>query len=314
MISVNNENIILAKYNKKYLLSVYSGTLAIEGILKSLKLAKNDKVLITNVVCYSILHAILNAGLLPIIAIPSNGITLSKKEVREIVKKEQIKVFIAVHQYGYEQEIEKIKNLIIIEDISQSWNIKLNNRHIGENSDYIISSLGSSKPLSNGIGGIIMSNNNFISNFDIKTRECRNSNANLLEYYYPLAINYKKIIKKANKKVTKQRKNALLFNKILEKYSFIKLIEENNSFPSYHRFPIYIDEIEYDNIITILEKCKINYQKEYKKKLDDINLVKKIGIKIIGNKKIEKCLLLKTNNNYLNLRKFEIEMRKYYES
>ena len=315
MISLNNENIMLEKYNKKYLLPVYSGTLAIEGILKSLRLGKNDKVLITNVVCYSILHAILNAGLIPIIAIPSNGLTLSKKEIREIVKKEKIKVFIAVHQYGYEQEIEKINNLIIIEDISQAWNIKLNNRQVGENSDYIISSLGNSKPLSNGVGGLIMSNINFISKFDIKTKECRNSIDSILEFYYPLDINYKRIVKKANKKVSNQRKNANFFKKLLKIYNFIRLIDENNTIPSYHRFPIYVDDIEYDNILKILDKCKVNYQKEYKNKLDKLNVVKKLDIKVVSNNNIkEKCLLLKTNNNYLNLKKFEIEMRKHYGS
>lgn len=309
---MNNENIILEKYNKKYLLPVYSGTLAIEGILKSLRLDKNDKVLITNVVCYSILQAILNADLIPIIAIPSNGLTLSKKEIREIVKKEKIKVFIAVHQYGYEQEIEQIKNLIIIEDISQAWNIKLNNRHVGEYSDYIISSLGNSKPLSNGIGGLIMSNIDFINKFDIKNKECRNSFDSILEYYYPLAINYKTMVKKADKKITKQRQNAKFLKKIFEKYDFINEIDENNAIPSYHRFPIYVNHIEYDNITNLLDKCNINYQKEYKKKLDEINVVKKKGIKVIGKNEIQKCLLLKTNNNYLNLIKFEIEMRKYY--
>ena len=311
---MNNKKLILHRYNKKNFLPVYSGTLAIEGILKSLKLDKNDKVLITNVVCYSILHAILNANLTPIIVVPKNGLTLSKKEIKDVVENEKVKVFIAVHQYGYEQEIERIKDLIIIEDISQAWNIKLNNSYVGAHSDYIITSLGESKPLSNGIGGLIMSNIDFINEFDIKTKECRNSFDSILEYYYPISINYKKLVKKADKKVIKQRQNAKFFKKIFQKYNFINGIEEKNTIPSYHRFPIFVNDTEYDNIISILEKCNINFQKEYKKKLDEINVVKKKGIKVIGNNKIKKCLLLRTTNNYLNLKKFEFEMRNYYGS
>ena len=91
-------------------------------------------------------------------------------------------------------------------------------------------------------------------------------------------------------------------------------IEEKNTIPSYHRFPIFVNDTEYDNIISILEKCNINFQKEYKKKLDEINVVKKKGIKVIGNNKIKKCLLLRTTNNYLNLKIFEFEMRNYYGS
>ena len=241
---MNDKEILLNIYNKKYLLPVYSGTLAIEGVLRALKLNNNDKVLITNVVCYSILQAILNANLAPVIAIPSNGLTLNKKEIKDIVESENIKVFIAVHQYGYEQEIEKYKDLIIIEDISQAWNIKLSDRYVGENSDYIISSLGKNKPLSNDIGGLIISDIDFLSKFDTKSKKCRNSYDNILEFYYPLHINYKKIVRKADKKIVSQRNNAKFLKKIFVKYDFIKIFDEKNTVPSYHRFPIFIKDSE----------------------------------------------------------------------
>ena len=309
-----NEDIILKKYNKKFLLPVYSGTLAIEGVLKSLNLDSSAKVLITNVVCHSILQAILNANLTPVIAIPQNGLTLSEKEIEEIVKNEKIKVFIAVHQYGYVQKIVKIKDLIIIEDISQAWNIKPSNSFVGEYSDYIITSLGNTKPLNNGIGGLILSNINFITKFDIKKRECRDSKNPLIEYYYSLDINYKKIVKRADRKVARQRNNVMKFKKILSKYDFIREASEYDGTPSYHRYPIYIKQKEYERLLQIMDKCKISYQKEYKKKLNDINLVKDNNIKVIGNTVIDKCVLIKTNNKYLNIKKFDLEMRRNYES
>lgn len=313
MVKMNNK-LMLDIYNKKYLLPVYSGSLAIEGVLKSLNLNSNDKVLITNVVCHSILQSILNAGLKPIISIPSNGLTLTKKEIKKIVKNENIKVFIAVHQYGYEQEIIKIKDLIIIEDIAQSWNIVLNNSYVGKNSDYIVTSLGISKQLSNGIGGLIISDIDFINKFDIKNRNCRNSDNRLLEFYYPISINYKKLISKANKRVLKNRKNAKYLKKIFSKYDFVKLVDEKKSIPSYHRYLIYISDNYYQNVINILNKCNIKYQKEYKNKLDSINLVKSNNIKVIGSNKVNNCILIRTNNKYLNLKKLEREMNKYYGS
>lgn len=310
-----NNKLMLDIYNKKYLLPLYSGSLAIEGVLKSLKLNSNDKVLITNVVCHSILQSILNANLTPIIAIPSNGLTLSKKEIKDIVKKENIKVFIAVHQYGYEQEIVKIKDLIVIEDISQAWNIFLSDGYVGKYSDFIVTSLGKSKELCNSIGGLIISDIDFINSFDIKKKECRNSNFKLLEYYYPININYKKLIYVGNRNVIRNRKNAKYFKNIFSKYNFIKLVDENNSIPSYHRFLIYINNKYYEDIIYILDKCNIKYQKEYKDKLDNINLVKNNKIKVIGsNNSNDKCLLLRTNNNYFNIKKLERELVKYYGS
>ena len=180
-------------------------------------------------------------------------------------------------------------------------------------SDYIVVSLGKNKPLSNGIGGLILSDYNFISKFDIKTKQCRDSMDTILEFYYPLQINYKRMVKSANKKINYQRNNVKYYKKILSKYDFIKIIDDDGTIPSYHRFPIFVNELEYDNIINILNRCNINYQKDYKKKLNDLPVAKNKNIKVVYNNKIkQKCLLLKTNNYFLNIKKFEFEMRKYY--
>ena len=80
----NDINLIASIFNKKYGIPVYSGTIAIESVLKLLNLKKESKVLISSTVCYSILQAILSANLTPIIAIPKNGVTLSLDEINEI--------------------------------------------------------------------------------------------------------------------------------------------------------------------------------------------------------------------------------------
>ena len=305
-------NPLLKFYSKKYCLPVYSGTLAIEGVLKTLDLPSNSKVLISSIACYSILEAVLNSGFKPIIAIPKNGILFTKLELENIIKKENIKIYIAVHQYGYYQELPKCKNLIIIEDFSQAWNIKSETQCVSKNSDYIITSLGSTKPLNNGIGGLILSDNYFIEKFDLKMKKDRYKDFCLIEYYYPLKINYKKIIKNANKKVRKQRKNANYYNEIFRKYSFINIFNINKITPSYHRYIISVEKEHLERIIKILDRCKIMYQKEYKLKLDEIPLTKSKKIKVIGENNNLIFLLLKTENSILNLTKLSKEMEKTY--
>ena len=280
-------------FNKKYLIPVYSGTLAIESILKLLNLNKDDKVLISSTVCYSILEAILNSNLKPVIAIPKKGVTLSEEELKNILKQEDIKVFMAVHQYGYEQVIPKLKDIIVIEDISQSWNLIPSKYPIGKNSDYIITSLGKTKPLSNGIGGLIITDNDILKYFDYKKKECRLINHHLLEYYYDKPINYEKIINKANKKVAKQRKQALLLDKIFTNNKYIHKLS-STSIPSYHRYLVTADK-KLEEFLTILNDCNIKYQKEYKIKLYEIPLIAKYNIKVIGNTK-NNYILIELNN------------------
>lgn len=310
---MEENNLLAIKYNKKYAIQVYSGTLAIEAILKSLNLTNNNKVLISTYSCYSILQAVINSNLKPVIAIPKNGFLFSQLELKKIIKENNIKVYIAVHQYGYYQVISKIKGLTIIEDFSQAWNIKYDNTKIGNNSEYSIISFGKTKPLSNGIGGIILSNTDISKNFDLKTKNDRYNDNRLLEYYYPQRINYKKLIILANRKVQKQRKNADMLNNIFKKYKFINTIEEKKSLPSYHRYLIGIRNKDIDKLCSILDKCKILYQREYKIKLDELPITKKEKIEVIGKHNNLKYILIRTNNKKSNIKKLYKEMRKRYE-
>ena len=290
----NDINLIASIFNKKYGIPVYSGTIAIESVLKLLNLKKESKVLISSTVCYSILQAILSANLTPIIAIPKNGVTLSLDELNEICK--------AVHQYGYEQAIPNKKDIIIIEDISQSWNSQL---HESE-SDYIITSLGSTKPLNNGIGGLILTNNYILDKFDLKNKESRKSNIPLLETFYNQKINYKKLIKKANNKIKSQRKNAKILDEIFfnnQRYLSLK----SNCLPSYHRYLVKVESKSLDNLLNILDKYNIRYQKEYKVKLFELPIIKERKIKIIG-KKSNDYLLIRTDNKIKNLKKLKRKM------
>ena len=108
---------------------MYSGTLAIESALRIAGITRGDKVLFNNLACYSVLEAVINVGGIPVLMNPATDkIVLDSFEVINIIKAKGIKCFIAIHQYGIYQEIELIKKqcpeVIIIEDLSQAWNIK----------------------------------------------------------------------------------------------------------------------------------------------------------------------------------------------
>lgn len=306
---METNNILSNIYGKKFAIPVYSGTLAIEGILKSLNTKKKTRVLISSFVCYSILEAIINSGMIPVIATPSRGIVFKEKELYKIIKEEKIDIFIAVHQYGYYQYIPKVQGLTIIEDLSQAWDIKKNGEIIGSNSDYLIFSFGTTKPLSNGIGGIILSDKDIGINFDLKTKDCRYSQIPLLEYYMSIQINYKKLINKAKKIVKKQRNNAILFNKAFSNSNYIKNIYDETSIPSYHRYVIEVNKKNLGYICKKLNQCNIKFQKEFKLNLTDLPVVQNKKIKTIKIENNYSYLLLKTDNKKRNIKKLIKELR-----
>lgn len=306
---METNNILANLYGKKIAIPTYSGTLAIEGILKSLDVKKQTRVLISSFVCYSILEAIINSGMTPIIATPSRGIVFKEKELYKIIKEEKIDIFVAVHQYGYYQCIPKVEGLIVIEDLSQAWNIKKNGEVIGSKSDYLVFSFGTTKPLSNGFGGIILSNKDISINFDLKIKDCRYSQTSLLEYYLPIKINYKKLINKANKIVKRQRNNALLFNKAFSNKKYIKNIYDDTTVPSYHRYVIEVNKNNLGYICQKLNKCNIEFQKEFKINLTDLPVVQNKKIKTIKIDNNYSYLLLKTDNKRRNIKKLIKELR-----
>lgn len=305
-----NNKLLYLKFNKKYNLTTFSGTLAIEGVLKSLNLSSKSRVLISSISCHSILQAVLNTNLKPIIATPKNGIVFNQTEINYIVEKYDIDVFIAVHQYGYYQCLPSNKKLIIIDDISQAWNLKQNNDYL--KSDYIIISMGKTKPLSNGIGGVILSDNNFIEKFDLKTKKDRYKDYSLIEYYYPNKVNYKKLFKKADKKINRQKRDGKRYIKIFSKYPFVKCIDKDLCNSVYHKFAISIPFSSLNSFEQILIKSKIQYQKEFKLKLNEIPLSKKRKIEIIEAKQDSQIILIKMNNSIIKMNRLNKELRKKY--
>ena len=300
-------------YNKKYSIITYSGTLAIESVLKTLELDKKDNVLISSLTCYSVLEAVINAGLNPVIITPNNGFLYTKEELEEIFRKENIKVYIAVHQYGYYQEFPISKDVVIIEDYSQAWNITKKNGKMNYKGDYIIQSFGKTKPLSYGIGGIICSNKDISKFFDLKERSDRSKDYPLLEYIYPLEINEEKLMNKGYKRVAKARKFVSELEKVLNNYEIFNLIPKNDYNPSYHRYVVRIKKDDKDKVSKILDESSISYQYEYKVGLNEIPLYKKYNKIINNNTKEYVLLLIKTDNSLNKIKKLKKLLELNYE-
>lgn len=312
----NDVKYLLKVIPKKNVVVVYSGTLAIESALINLGIKKKDKVLVASSVCYSIIEAILRVGAIPVIVEPSNYFTLDYNDIKDVVKKEKPSCMILVHQFGIGQKIKEIKNsfpnIKIIEDIAQAWNIYIDGES-HEYSDVIITSFGKTKPLSLGYGGAIFSNNNLSETFDYYNNDSRNSKKNMIPYYLEqqTRINYKKLIRKGNKIVKKQRKIASSL-KFLSSYSFIKTIDENTNKYVWHRYPIIINSNYYENFIKILEKCNVQYQLPHETEIYDIPLLagKDYRLYKTTTQSDNKIILIRTRTNKLiNILKLKRRMK-----
>lgn len=307
---------ISKKYNKNFETFVYSGTLAIETILINENIQKGDIVLIPNNVCYRILIAILKVGATPLIVKPENELILSTKDFKIILEKYNVKVILAVHQFGLKVNIKELKeicknNEIIIEDIAQGWNVKSHD-NLGIDSDYIVTSMGKDKPLDFGIGGIILTNNNLYQNMDYNNIISRyNDSSKLIPYTLPsnIEFNINKIMKMADKRKEDNIEYAKIFIENL-KNEKIKCYKADNIKDCYwERFPLWTEDIStYNKLIKITDKFKIKYEPSHKIFLEELPLLKEREFKFLNlsNKK-RYFVFLKTK--FFNKKK----LKKYIE-
>lgn len=295
---------IAKEFNKKYGIITYSGTLAIEVALSSLKLKKGSKVLVLSEVCYSIVNTILKLELIPVIVTSKNGLYLTTDDIDEALNKQDIDCLLLVHQYGIFNNVDlrkyKTKGIKIIEDVAQAWGIGNKEYIIGEFSDIVVTSFGKTKPLSYGIGGgLFFNDNNILEKIDFCDNISREKTNLLLAYAYPLCneIDYNKLKLLADKIVEEQRDNANKYSNILRNQQKIKYLDSDlYSGNVWHRFPIWVeDKALYKKIVDLLEKTELEYQLPHEIELIDLPLCENC-IKVSNSSNTTNQILLRTRN------------------
>lgn len=287
-------------FNKKYNLITYSGTLAIETALRLMGIKEGDKIIIPNNICYKVLMTILSMKAVPILVNPKNQFVLCADDIKVAMKDYKIKCIILVHLYGLPVNVKEVRkqcgnDIKIIEDVAQAWDIYSYDYTFGKYSDYIVSSLGKTKPLSFGIGGVIALNENpykCVGTGDLYQRE----EDKILTYYLipcSFKLNIKKISRKASNIVKFQRKIAKIIVNNLKRCKIEVCIDIDIYQASWNRIPILIKDInKYNIFIKTLSKSKVQYELPHEKYLQELNILKNIQSYYINNNVSEEKLIL----------------------
>tara|TARA_Y100000591_G_scaffold311398_1_gene314765 strand:+ start:38 stop:1222 length:1185 start_codon:yes stop_codon:yes gene_type:complete len=154
----------------KYSLSVNSCTAALHLSLVSLNLKKGDEVITTPMTFASTINSIILAGGKPVLAdINEETFNIDPDNIiKKITKK--TKGIILVHLAGLPCEMKKINkivkknNLFLIEDCAHSIESKYENKHVGNFGDTGCFSFYSTKNLTTGEGGMIITKRKQLAN------------------------------------------------------------------------------------------------------------------------------------------------------
>jgi dTDP-4-amino-4,6-dideoxygalactose transaminase len=162
--------ISLAKFiGRRHAIQVGTGTTALTLALLALGIGRGDEVVIPSIVCYAVPFAALYAGARPTFCdVSPETLNLDPQSLQKAITK-RTKAIVAVHLFGYPCEIDVIKQIAysngihLIEDFAQGFGIKHNGAYLGTSGTVSVCSFGTNKIIDAGGGGVLLTDNNEIT-------------------------------------------------------------------------------------------------------------------------------------------------------
>ena len=149
----------------KYITLCPNGTMALYLALSSLKLKKNDEIIIPNRSWISPAHVLIKMNLkCKIVEVEKDRPVMDLSKLKKIITK-KTKAIITVHMGGRACEMTKLRsiakknNMNIIEDAAQAFGSQQNGRYLGTQSDIGCFSFSMAKTITSGQGGFVATNN-----------------------------------------------------------------------------------------------------------------------------------------------------------
>ena len=284
------ENNFAKYFNRKFGISVSTGSVALDLALKTLNLNKNDEVLVTPRSYIASASCVVSQNLKPIfVDVDLNSQNISFEDLKRKISK-KTKAIILVHLAGFPCEMNKILKICkkhrikIIEDCSQAHGAKYDSKFVGSFGDISIWSFCNDKIMSTGgEGGMILTNNiNYFKKI-FALKDCgknidkiRNSkfkpqfqwihdsigsNYRMTEMQAAIGI-YQ--LQNLNKWVKKRNSFSIKINKVLNNFPYIRTTKiSKNFYHSFYRCYFFLNfnkmrnKISRKNLILSLKKHNI---------------------------------------------------------
>jgi perosamine synthetase len=162
------ENKFAKIFQSKHAISFVNGTATMHAALEAMGIGKNDEVIVPPLTMSSTAFAVLQANATPVFAdIDPETFLIDPGSVKKLINK-KTKAIITVALYGLSPDIDKIKKfsnkIKIIEDNAECFLGKYKNKLVGTLGDCASFSFQSSKHITSGEGGMIITSNETLAN------------------------------------------------------------------------------------------------------------------------------------------------------
>jgi dTDP-4-amino-4,6-dideoxygalactose transaminase len=304
----------IAKYTKsKYCVGVGSGTDALILTLMAYDIKKGDEVIVPNMSFIATANAVSQVGAKVVFCDISNDLNIDVSKIKNLITS-KTKAIIPVHYGGKIADmnaimtIAKKHNLIVIEDASQAFGSKINDKHAGTMGNIGCFSLNPMKSLGAlGDAGVILTSCKKIYN-KLKALRCNGLDENKRCIYKSLNAKIDSLqasflniqLKTLDKTIIKRTKYAKFYDKYLSKNCIIQKFKENEK-SNIYSYTILVDKIYRDKLYQYLIfnniEAKINhlamhqepaYQDEKYTDLENSQRISKMKIAIPCHENLKK--------------------------
>ncbi|MGQ9617764.1 MAG: DegT/DnrJ/EryC1/StrS family aminotransferase [Candidatus Aminicenantia bacterium] len=262
-------------HNSKFGIAVSSGTTGLYASLRALGLEPGDEVILPAYTFLATASTILEIGGIPIFAdIDPHTYTLSPESVMGKITR-NTKGLIPVHLGGHPADMSTLKkiaeqnSLFILEDSAQAWGSEWEERKVGAIGDCGVFSFQSSKNITAGEGGIILTNNEVLAERIASYVNCGRMPSKIWYEHYLLGSNFRITefqsailiaqLERYEEMRKKREENALYLSKKLSEIEGIRPLsrDERVTAHAYHLFIIrydkkYFMEIPREKVIRAL--------------------------------------------------------------
>lgn len=269
------ENLFKNYQNAKFAKAVSSGTTGLYASLKALDLKPGDEVIVPGYTFIATASVVFEAGGIPVFAdIDPETYNISPDSVEEMISS-RTRGIIPVHLGGHPADLTSLKKiadkkgLFILEDSAQAWGSEWEGKKIGAIGDCGVFSFQSSKNITAGEGGIILTNNEDLAERVASYINCGRMEGKTWYKHYLLGSNFRITefqsailiaqLERYEKMRKKRDENARYLSQKLSEIEGIKPLkrEERVTAHSYHLFIIRYDKryfkgIPKERIIKIL--------------------------------------------------------------
>jgi dTDP-4-amino-4,6-dideoxygalactose transaminase len=244
--------------SKKYCKVVTNGSSA---LFLSLKILYEDfhknEVIVSSYICPTVINTILQAGLVPILVdINSDDLNINIEDAISKISRNTL-TFLISPIGGIPFNFSKFKEsgVPIIEDCCQVIGAKYDGNNVGSAGDFTVFSFGSTKMITGGIGGAILTNNEKYSNSLFNYTEYENTKEFYMEHGFQAAYNYNLCdfnsglilsqLGSLNDFSKRRNEIANIYNEGLKDISYVQLLKiDEKSLPSFYRYYFFSQESE----------------------------------------------------------------------